>query len=75
MKMQYDKEVDALYIKLSENKIVESEEKENNIVLDYDSEKNIIGIEILYFIKNHKQSIFPVFKEVEEAVWKSEIAG
>ena len=75
MNMQYDKEADALYIKLSEINIVESEEKENNIILDYDSEKNIVGIEILYFVKNHKQSIFPVFKEVEEAVWKSDVAG
>jgi len=75
MNMQYDKEVDALYIKLSENNIVESEEKENNIILDYDSEKNVVGIEILHFVKNHKQAIFPVFKEVEEAVWKSDIAG
>lgn len=73
--MQYYKEVDALYIKLFENNIVESEEKENNIIFDYDSEKNIVGIEILYFVKNHKQSIFPVFKEVEEAVWKSDVAG
>ena len=75
MNMQYDKEADALYIKLSENNIVESEEKENNIIFDYDSEKNIVGIEILYFVKNHKQSIFPVFTEVEEAVWKSDVAG
>lgn len=75
MNMQYYKEVDALYIKLFENNIVESEEKENNIIFDYDSEKNIVGIEILYFVKNHKQSIFPVFKEVEEAVWKSDVAG
>ena len=42
MNIQYDKEADALYIKFSENNIVESEEKENNIVLDYDSEKNIL---------------------------------
>jgi uncharacterized protein YuzE len=75
MNIQYDKEADALYIKFSENNIVESEEKENNIVLDYDSEKNIVGIEILYFVKKHKQSIFPAFKEVEKAVWESNLAA
>lgn len=75
MNITYDKEADALYIKLSEKNIVESEERENNIVYDYDGEKNIVGIEILYFVKKHKQSIFPVFKEVEKAVWETDAAG
>jgi len=75
MNITYDKEVDALYIKFSDSQIVESEEKENNLVLDYDNQNNIVGIEILYFVKNHKQTIFPVFKEVEKAVWESNLAA
>ena len=74
MNITYDKQSDALYIKLSDNKITESEEKENGIVVDYDGENNIVGIEILYFVKNHKQDIFPVFKDVEKAVWESNLA-
>ena len=75
MNITYDKEADALYIKLSDNKIAVSEEKENSIIFDYDDDNNIAGIEILYFLKKHKQSIFPVFKDVEKAVWESNVAG
>lgn len=74
MNITYDKQADALYIKLSNNNIVESEEKEKGIVVDYDCENNIVGIEILYFVKKHKQDIFPVFKDVERAVWESNLA-
>ena len=51
MNITYDKEADALYIKLSDNKIAVSEEKENSIIFDYDDDNNIAGIEILYFVK------------------------
>jgi uncharacterized protein YuzE len=73
MKISYDKLTDVLYIKFSDNKIVESEEKEKNVVVDYDSENNIVGLEILYFVKKHKNDIFPVFKEVEKAVWENDL--
>lgn len=75
MKITYDKEADALYIKFSDNKITESEEKEDSIVLDYDNENNIVGIEILSFVKKHKHSVFPAFKDVEKAVWESNLAA
>ncbi|MCF8372016.1 MAG: DUF2283 domain-containing protein [Bacteroidales bacterium] len=70
MKMTYDKQADVLYIKFSDNKIVESEEKEKNVIVDFDNENNIVGIEILYFVKKYKNDVFPVFKEVEKAVWE-----
>lgn len=73
MKMTYDKQVDVLYIKFSDNKIVESEEKEKNVIVDFDNENNIVGIEILYFVKKYKNDVFPVFKEVEKAVWENEM--
>jgi uncharacterized protein YuzE len=46
MKVKYDKEVDVLYIVFSENKIKESDEEKPGIVLDYDKEGLIVGIEI-----------------------------
>ena len=72
MKFTYNKNADVLYIKLSDNKIVESEETEKNIVLDYDSNNHIVGIEILFFVSKYKKEVFPVFKDVEKAVWESE---
>ena len=69
MKITYDKEADALYIKLTDNKIVESEEIAENVVIDFDAENNIVGIEMVYFVTKHKKDLFPVFKQVEQSVW------
>lgn len=75
MKISYDNQADVLYIKISDNKIVESEETANNVVLDFDKENKVVGIEISYFVKKYKKDIFPVFKEVERSVWESEIVS
>ena len=47
MKIRYDENVDALYIRLREGKYYESDEIKEGIILDYDEAGNIIGIEIL----------------------------
>lgn len=47
MKITYDKSADALYIYLKETKIVESDENEHGVILDYDEHGDIAGIEIL----------------------------
>jgi len=72
MKITYDKEVDALYIKLTDKKIISTEEIDESINVDLDDENKIVGIEVLYFIQKHKQDFFPVFKQVEQSVWKIE---
>jgi uncharacterized protein YuzE len=47
MKVKYDREVDILYIHLSEEKVVESDEDKPGIILDYDAIGNIVGIEVI----------------------------
>ena len=47
MKVKYDKEVDILYIQLSNSVVKESDESKSGIILDYDANGNIVGIEIL----------------------------
>lgn len=47
MKIRYDEEVDALYIKLREAEYYESDEIQEGFILDYDAKGNIIAIEIL----------------------------
>ncbi|MBE9176717.1 DUF2283 domain-containing protein [Synechocystis salina LEGE 06155] len=47
MKINYDSEVDVLRITLKETDIEESDEETPGIILDYDAEGNIVGIEIL----------------------------
>lgn len=46
MRIKVDEENDALYIRLDESQIVESEEIQPGIVLDYNSKNEAIGIEI-----------------------------
>ena len=47
MNVRYSPDVDALYIKLSDAKIKDSDEDEEGNILDYDEEGNIVGLEIL----------------------------
>jgi len=47
MKVTIDPEADALYMRLSDNRIHDSEEVKPGIILDYDENDNLIGIEIL----------------------------
>ena len=66
MKITYDENVDALYIELSNRKAKDSEEVESDIIVDYDENDNVVGIEILNCIKKHKEFILPAIKKIEE---------
>ena len=46
MKIHYDKETDSLYIDLSPNKSIDSKEIADGVVIDFDREGNIVGIDI-----------------------------
>ena len=47
MKLTRDKDADALYMRLSDTQIYDSEEVKPGVILDYDDQDNLIGIEIL----------------------------
>ena len=47
MKVKYDKEVDILYVSLSDEVIVESDEEKKGIIIDYSAKGRVVGIEIL----------------------------
>jgi uncharacterized protein YuzE len=46
MKLNYYPETDSLYIDLSEKTSAESREISEGVVLDYDAEGNLVGIDI-----------------------------
>ena len=48
MKLHVDQEADALYLRLDDSKIIESEEVSPGIVLDFDERNQVVGIEMLY---------------------------
>jgi uncharacterized protein YuzE len=47
MKVTYDPDVDVLRILFSNAPINESDEEEPGVILDYDKDGNIVGLEIL----------------------------
>ncbi len=47
MKLKVDHKNDALYFRLDESVIVESEEIRPGVILAYDANDNVVGIEIL----------------------------
>lgn len=51
MKLQYDSIADAAYVRLSNADIVDSEEVRPGVVVDYDDQDRVVGIEILHVRK------------------------
>lgn len=47
MKLKVDPEADALYLRLDDSRIIDSEEVAPGIVLDYNELNQVVGIEIL----------------------------
>jgi len=47
MRLHVDKEADALYLRLDDSKIIESEEVSPGVVLDFNERNQMVGIEIL----------------------------
>ena len=51
MKLKIDHEADALYLTLDESGAVESEEVSPGIILDYNADNKVVGIEMLHLSK------------------------
>lgn len=47
MKIEYDKEVDALYIRIQEKNVSRTREIEEGVNIDLDDEGKVIGLEII----------------------------
>ena len=47
MRIKVDLESDALYFRISEDAIEESEEINDGLIIDYDANGKVVGIEIL----------------------------
>ena len=47
MRLKVDTQADALYFRLDEAKVAESEEVHPGVILDFDEQNQVVGIEIL----------------------------
>ena len=52
MKLYYDPDVDALYLRLADVTVTDSEEVRPGVVLDFDDQDRVVAVEILN-IKKH----------------------
>ena len=77
MKISVDKESDTLYFRLDESKIVESEEVRPGIILDFDKNDRVVGIEFLNIssrateeeLSTMQCSISVTTESFQKAVW------
>ena len=51
MKIEFDQAADALYVKLTEGEIEKTEEIKPGMILDYEANGNVLGVEVLYVSK------------------------
>ena len=51
MKLNLDEDTDTLYLRLDESAIVESEEVQSRVVLDFNADNQVVGIEMLNISK------------------------
>ncbi len=51
MKLKVDEKADALYLRLDDSKIVESQEVQSGVVLDFNEHNQVVGVEILRLSK------------------------
>jgi uncharacterized protein YuzE len=51
MKLNYDSQADALYLRLDDSKILESEEVAPGIILDFNEKNQVVGVEMLSLSK------------------------
>jgi uncharacterized protein YuzE len=47
VKLKVDEKADAVYLRLDDSEIVESEEVSPGIVLDFNADNQVVGVEIL----------------------------
>jgi uncharacterized protein YuzE len=56
MKLVVHKDDDALYLRLDDTPIIESEEVSDGIILDYNAAGKVVGIEVLYISQRSPDS-------------------
>ena len=56
MKIKYDANIDAIYVILSDDKVVESKERSKDVIVNYNKNDEIVAIEVLN-VKDNNHTI------------------
>ena len=62
MRLHIDKESDALYFRLDESAVLDSEEVQPGVILDFNAEGVVVGVEILNVSKRVTPDRLRVFQ-------------
>jgi len=57
MKIEFDPIADALYVELSDSEAERSEQIRPGVILDYDAQGDVVGVEVLSVSKRGKTSV------------------
>ena len=57
MEIEFDPVADALYVRLTDQDIIESEEVQPGVILDFDAAGKIVSVEILSVSKRGTQDL------------------
>jgi len=60
MKIKYDNETDTIYVILSNDKIIESEEKSKDVIVDYNEKDEVVAVEMLNVRENEHEIDLPL---------------
>ena len=64
MKVKIDKQSDAMFLRLDETPIIESEEVRPGVILDFNKEGKVVGVEILDVSTRSDDAMKSFFYEV-----------
>jgi uncharacterized protein YuzE len=62
MTLKVDEKADALYLRLDDSRIIESEEVSPGVVLDFNVDNQVVGVEILNLSKRSSNLNLPDFQ-------------
>jgi len=68
MNLSFDKKANALYIRISSEKVLNSDEIAEGIIIDYNKKDNIIGVEVLNFTEKNLNLNDLVQMTIEELI-------
>ena len=69
MEITYDKEADAMYIKLRNSEVDHTKELDENTIIDFDKARKVIGVELL-FVKENNPDLLKEFKIENQCLTK-----
>jgi uncharacterized protein YuzE len=65
MRVHFDPEINALYVRFSDSPVHETEEVQPGVMFDYDTEGRIVGMEVLDVTRNLAPANFQEFSMIE----------